>query len=539
MFTEPRRPLLLLLLFGFLGFGLILLPDYGISWDEAMSRHNGMVSLKYVLDTLGVDWLADDPYLGGIPATLHEWHDRDYGVAFDLVAGFLERSVGLVDTRHVFLFRHALTFFASAAGLVAVYLIARRRHATAWAGLAAAVLLVTSPRQFAESFYNGKDIVLMAVVAIAIASHLRVLQRPTLAAILGHAAITAVALNIRVVALGVVALTIATLLAGMALSKRQRGAFGLALLVYPIVTAALTIAMWPYLWEDPWAHFATTVSNMVEFRWPGSMLFEGEVILATELPRHYLPVWILQTTPPHVLVLFALGLAAIARDAGRFLAGPRLDSAVLAQDLVLAGYFFGPVLGVIAFGSIVYDGWRHLYFAYPAMICIAAGGLVWARHELTTRPRWQLAFLAMVAASVLVTIGWMVRAHPHEYVYFNGLASKPWVGHYDTDYWGVTGVDALRIGLADSDKAFVTFWPASAMNLSLSAEMLPAEERARAFVSATRDNVDYVITNYREHWGRSPDVLDGLTLVDHIWAGGEIICSVYRNDRPGAAEGPR
>jgi hypothetical protein len=537
MVFDVHRHLPGLVLIVFAAFGLFLVPDFGISWDEAMSRHNGLVSLKHALATLDSRILAEDAYLRGITTPLQEYHDRDYGVAFDLPAGLLERSFGLSDSRIVFLSRHALTFLVSLTGLIAVYAICRRRHASIWAGLAAGLLMVTSPRQFAESFYNSKDIVLMAVVAVAMATHLRLLLRPTTVATICHAAMTAIALNVRVAALGIVLLTAATLIVGLVSVPARRKRYLAALLLYVAATSLLTVIMWPYLWDDPWRNFASAVSNMGSFRWPGSMLFRGEVVLATDLPWSYLPTWIAVTTPPHVLLFFALGLFPIIIAARRFAMGERGDAAALAQDAIVLLYFFGPVIGVMAFGSILYDGWRHLYFVYPAMICLACGGLAWTWRALSRAPRPRLAVALVVTFSMGSTIGWMVLAHPHQYVYFNLLASKPWVGHYETDYWGVTGSAALNIALGDTDSELVSFWTASAMNLPLSAQMLPSDTRPRVKFVDTKAKADYVITNYREHWARPYDVLDGLTLVRHIYAGSEIICSVYRreNDRPARA----
>jgi hypothetical protein len=522
----------------FITFGLSLVPDFGISWDESASRANGLVSLKHVLERFGIDYLADDPYLLTVQTALSDYHDRDYGVAFEASAGMLERSLGLLDTREIFLFRHALTFLASTVGLIAVFAICRRRYGTAWAGVVACVLLVTSPRQFAESFYNSKDILLMAFVAAAIATHLRLLLQPSVLAALAHAVATALAINIRVTAVGVALLTVVTLLAAVALVPEQRRKYLIALLLYVAATAVFTVAAWPYLWDAPWSNFVAAVENMARFRWPGGVFFQGQVYAATALPWYYLPIWIAQTTPLHVLLFFGLGLVAISTQTARVVSGKSKVSRELVQDAVLLLYVFGPVVGLIALDAVLYDGWRQAYFAYPPLICVACGGFVWAIQRLSVTPRLRLAMGLFAASCVVLTVVWMVRAHPHSHVYFNALAKKPWIEHYDTDYWSVSGTDALKIALRDSRSDSVGVWAASSMHLAMNQHMLSAEDRARLRLVDSKEAADYVVTNYRERWNRPDDILERLTLVEHIWAGDQIICSVFRTDRPPSASPP-
>ena len=80
----------------------------------------------------------------------------------------MEVALGLHDEREIYFLRHLLNFLVAWAGAIAVWLLALRRFGDWRPALLAAAFLVFSPRLFAESFYNSKDIVFMAAVAIGL-----------------------------------------------------------------------------------------------------------------------------------------------------------------------------------------------------------------------------------------------------------------------------------------------------------------------------------------------------------------------------------
>jgi len=97
---------------------------------------------------------------------LPDYRDKDYGVGFELPAYAGERLLGLNTTQSIYFFRHFLTYLVFVAGVMATYGIAAQRHRSWQAGLLTAALLYLSPRIFADGFYNNKDIVFMAAMAL-------------------------------------------------------------------------------------------------------------------------------------------------------------------------------------------------------------------------------------------------------------------------------------------------------------------------------------------------------------------------------------
>ena len=77
-----------------------------------------------------------------------------------------------------------------------------------------------------------------------------------------------------------------------------------------------------------------------------------------------------------------------------------------------------PPVAVVVMHSVIYDGWRHLYFIYPAFLFVATLGFAtlygWARG-LNYRPAvW--VFLGVTAVPLVYTVGVMAAGHPHCYV---------------------------------------------------------------------------------------------------------------------------
>src|SRR5262249_60869373 len=95
---------------------------------------------------------------------------------------------------------HLLTFLVALAGIYAVQRMAERRFSDWRIGLLAALFLVLTPRLFAESFYNSKDVVFMALFAIAMNTTIAFVLKPSFKTAFLHALASAVAIDVRIMA---------------------------------------------------------------------------------------------------------------------------------------------------------------------------------------------------------------------------------------------------------------------------------------------------------------------------------------------------
>ncbi|ECH9271466.1 phospholipid carrier-dependent glycosyltransferase [Salmonella enterica subsp. enterica] len=224
--------------------GVLIYSDYAVSWDEPTSRMNGLVNLKYVDGVVGSGALQEE--LRSIP-DLSTWQDRDYAVAFELPLAAAERLTG-VEGERIWPLRHLLTLVLSALGVFAIYRTARLAYANQAVALAAAILMALSPRVFAESFYNSKDIAFMAAMAISTWTLTRVLISGRVEAMVLHGVATGFAIDIRIMGVVLLPLTIILLVIQMVQAKRSGGHVFRLFLLYTFCTAAAVYVMFPFLW---------------------------------------------------------------------------------------------------------------------------------------------------------------------------------------------------------------------------------------------------------------------------------------------------
>ena len=141
--------------------GLNLYDQYGISIDEDNSRENGLISLKYILELLNLN-LYDNFKDLSLPQ-IHEYQQQGNGVVFDLPLSLLEILLDVNSTREIYLLRHISTFTIFFISLIFFFLIVKDRFNSFTFAIIAVLFLFISPRIFAQSFYNSKDIVFMSL----------------------------------------------------------------------------------------------------------------------------------------------------------------------------------------------------------------------------------------------------------------------------------------------------------------------------------------------------------------------------------------
>ena len=508
---EKYLPYILLVVFiGTLLVGLRVLPDYGVTFDEEAQRYYGQMVYEYVVEG---------------NQHLFTYVDRFYGPFFEFVLYATEKLRGLKDLHDVVEWRHELTFLSFLGGALGFYGVARRLFRNGWLALLGVVFLFLSPRMFAEAFYNSKDIPLLAAFTIAMWTLLLFRERPTVRTLLLHALACAVATDIRLVGALTAVFTVVLLSVDAADKERQRSARpGVIFILFLLSTALLVTLLWPTLWRNPVSEFARAVSRTAHYPWSGIVFFRRRYILATRLPRYYLPLWIFITTPLLYLVLGVVGLVASARS----LARTRHFSRDVSSLLPLL-WFFVPVAMVVALRPTLYDGWRQLYFVYPALLLLSLRGFEEIRVSLKSlRPPVHLfarviAF-ALVAAALGNTVAFMVRNHPLQNLFFSAIAGgiRGADGRFELDYWGPSYKQAIEQVLGQDSRPVIN---ASFHNQpgELNVEALPPDLRKRVRIVPIEE-ADYFFTNFRDQYLQRPPYPEAAS----VRVDGVKVLSVYR-----------
>jgi hypothetical protein len=160
-----------------------------------------------------------------------------------------------------------------------------------------------------------------------------------------------------------------------------------------------------------------------------------------------------------------------------------------------------PLAAAILFHSTLYDGWRHFYFLWPAMVYVSIyairscmdyfdrHGVIWIRKAGTP-----MIFL-IIGSTVIWNMSTLIRHHPHQYCYFNAIAPDP-ARNFELDYWGLSYRDALE-NLVRSDPSDTL--AVRVLNLPgyLNAFLLKPEDRRRVWFDATlRENYSTRVDSY-------------------------------------------
>ena len=387
--------------------------DFGVTWDEKPRHHYGELIWEFMRG------------LRARTTTYVEDGGHYYGGLFDTLCAAIERYVPV--NRYVL--RHALNATFGWIGALYVGRLAARLFGR-WAGVLALILVVTSPRYFADSMNNPKDLPFAAMTAVALYYFATLSPKwPYVSRSTGIKIVVALAaaLNIRAAALLYLGYFGLLILAFVVAERQFDPRRLLAVLVRVVaVTAAVLVlgtAFWPWAMVSPFIRPIEALLGFANAPFGADVLFNGRAVPSNELPWYYVPVWLLISTPPVVLV-------------GLILAGLFAERSWLPKLSALATLIVLPIALVIIQHSTLYDGVRHLLFVYPVMVALAAAG--WTAALMRRDPLVRRITAVLLVIGLINVLTFDVRAHPNESAYFNELAGGPKgaFSKYDMDYWG-------------------------------------------------------------------------------------------------------
>jgi len=228
---------------------------------------------------------------------------------------------------------------------------------------------------------------------------------------------------------------------------------------------------------------------MAKYPWPGTVLYWGQFVSAQQLPWHYALVWIGITVPLWTLCLFFLGVALYIEEFFLYLKG-RFFSSVLDQFWMII--LLGSLAMVILFKPVLYDGWRHLYYLYPALLWFALKGTYWALIRL------KMIFLVFLFFALSFTAFDMFLLHPYEHVFFNFFVNKNVDRNFEMDYWGLSFFECLKYVIQDSSKPSISIAVSNDAGIYAS-YLLNSYDLNRVRFVSNPAQADYFIGNFRWH----------------------------------------
>lgn len=480
-------------------YGLMVFKDYGISTDEFYQRNHSLGAYKNLVPSVS-EIVTDTVNFPKVSASA-------YGVLIQLPTIVVEHVKNFaLSYRQIYLIRHLYTFLVFYVSMFFFYLMCCRLTKNKLLALMGPIMMILSPRLFAESFYNIKDVMCMSLMVVSLYFGLRFLDRPNIwrLLILGIAVILCADSRI----IGIVVFPAAIFV--MLMKGWSNGTWKRQLAYLAAALAAGLAVSWIFLGKSPWDLFLLVWKKVKYFSnyagWEGTNYYFGQYYEAGTNPRHYIPVWIAITTPLAYLFFWLAGTVESVRKIKK---SQGYDQCFL---LICMG---APIAYILIMNPVLYNGWRHFYFIYPEILLLAFYGFVTCLEKATawekkqkngtvTTKKWGMNLVkfipgAVMATSMLFTVLWMVRNHPYEYVYFNMWSQSYAHENFNKDYWHVSEDQAIR----------EIIWQETAPVIKVSTLMsnhlylLSPEERARVewLPLEKADQADYMVVCYTE----SPD----------------------------------
>jgi hypothetical protein len=414
---------------------LCTFKDYAISNDEDVQHHYAELIIAYYSSGF-----ADQSVFKFQNLYL-------YGGLFDVIAIILGHLIPIdqYDLRHILCALFGIGGIGAAAATAR--LIAGPR-----AALIAAVTLSACGVWYGTMFNHTKDIPFAAAMMGATFFLVRIARRlpsPRAGDLAAFGLLAGMALGIRV--LGLLLVIYAGLAIVLYLPRQEAGqarlrfALNSALRLLPalMLAYAIMILAWPWAALDPLNPIRGLLS-FSEFHYGIRTVVDGQVYEMAQVPRLYVPIYILIRMP--LLALFGAALAMAFALLPRLAAGSaqlrRRDIVLVALTVII------PLFCQVIFHGPAFTGMRHFLFVVPALAVLAGTGLDAMVTALATRGRLAASGgLAVVSACFLWNAVTLVRLHPYEYLFYNAVvggmegASR----RYDLDYWFGSMPEALAV----------------------------------------------------------------------------------------------
>ena len=463
--------------------GVFAVDDYGITWDEDTQRETGIYNYDYAIK-------GDTKLLS--------WRDQDYGPVFEMSLVAIERIFNQIDSREIYLTRHLITHLFYLLGVFFCFKLVYKLYDNKWIALLVSCCVILHPRLYAHSFFNTKDIPFLSLLMICLYQTYIAFNNKNNQSFLVLGVLIGVLINVRI--MGVLLPSVLILFIILNAIKTQDYVKHVKLGCLMIGFSFLTLyATWPFLWTAPIENFMIAFENMSSFRFSAPVLFAGQAIPASELPWSYIPIWFSVTTPL-VFILFGFsGLVWFTKD---FFS--EIKTSLFGDSsrfyLLVTGLFIGPYLAILLFSSVLYDGWRQMYFIYVPFVLFIA----YVLHKVWSRKWVKIGMIGALSLTCLMSVFFMIKNRGVQQVYFNELVSTAESNSirksYDLDYWGTSYRKSFEYILAndtsDSIHVLVENTP-GIYNL----DILTKEQQNRLIVTRVDSiiDADYFVTEYRFH----------------------------------------
>jgi hypothetical protein len=479
-----------ILLFLSIIIALFTFNQYGVSWDELQQRETGLVNYDYIFTNSNA---------------LEFWGDRDYGVAFELPLILVEKVFGFKTNREIYFSRHLITHLLFLISAYYCFLLIDFLYKKKTLSILGFLMLLLQPVIYGHSFFNSKDLPFLSVFIITLYYSAKAFDNKTIKNFIFLGLSVGLLINIRLMGI-MVPTTILFFLSLDAILEKKIKNHAILFLTFAISAIIILYISWPFLWKDPIGHFLEALKNMSQFRFNREMLFNGELVKPTQIQWDYIPTWTTITTPISYLTLGLIGALTLIFHFGK---NPisHIQNSISRNNLFYLAYFVAPVLAVIILHSVLYDGWRQMFFIYPPLVLLT----IYLLNFLHSKKK-QLFYTASII--LILNMGYifyfMVQSFPLQHLYFNTLITSKSPEYarrnYEVDYWGLSYKSALEYILEHDTSSQILVCPSNFPGYFNETILTESQDKRIRMVGL--EHADYFISEYRFH----PQEYDSLNI---------------------------
>ena len=498
----------------FLIVGSLIYKGFGLSIDEPFHRTSGYFWFYILAKKIFPLWDQLVDLKNSIEQM--EWSEQffrgqfnEYGPLFDLFSVGLEKMFGITSAKGAYELKHLLTFLTFFISGIYFFKIISERFKNEIFSLLIVFFYFTSPRIFAESFYNCKDIIFMSFCIISIFYFFKSFEKNSFKNLILFSLFAAFATQIRIMGIQLIFFYLLYFFWQSLEEKKFLKKNFICLINTLFFYFLFLYIFWPFLWGNPIQNLIKTFLTFSNYEWGLKVFYLGKYINADNLPWHYTIVWIFITSPLIYIFFFLIGfgktfklffnnLTSISEGNENKLWANNNQK----KDFFIIFFLLTPILSVVLLNSTLYGGWRHLYFVYPSIIYLIAVGIEFSYFKIKKKisNKVIIIFISILVSYNFYTI---IKLHPYQNIYFNSLVENKANKYFEIDYWGLANREALEFIIKDKNNGdLVTIRTASFTPLNYSKKIINIDEETYKFGGTTHANQDYIFTNY--HYEKNP-----------------------------------
>ena len=469
--------------------GLYVFRDYGVNLDDEAYRQNGLNAYNYIKNFFSTNNKSQNLLI--------------WPTLYEILLAFCSDLFSVDETNKIYHLSHLLNFLIFFIALLFFYQFVKNKLNSSILAYIAVITLFLTPRIFAESFYNSRDIFFLSLFIFNIFSSFNFLNKPNKKNLIFYSLTSALLIDAKIV--GIVPVIIF-------LSLYIYNSFSNAFLKIKDIKLILTSStlilffsyiLWPYLWSDPVNNFILSFKNNITEQNTLAVInyYFGKYISSLDTPWHYRIVWLLITVPVTIIVFFLIGFIHIAKMVFKRLGNVSESNSNIWKnknemfDFYLFTVFFSIFFLTTIFNTSQFGGWRHLYFTYPILILFSMIGMNNLILQLKKKI-FEKIIVSIIFLNLTYLAFWNVINHPHQQVYFNLLSKAYAKNNFDLDYWGLSNLYSMKYIANNNQEYPLKVGTVSFASLEASLLILENSEIQKFKIIHDLENADFLISNY-------------------------------------------